>query len=290
MSAAWDYGLLCFSAAAAGAVNALAGGGTLLTFPVLEQVLGGTPAALVQANATSTVALFPGSVAALGGYREDIGRSRRWIALLILPSLVGGLIGTLLVTMFDPVYFKRAVPWLILTAATLFTLQPLLTRWTGIGKPHDAAATHTILGVVCFQLAIALYGGYFGAGIGILMLAGLAFLGLSDIHQMNGLKSLLGSCINGMSVAVFIWQGQVVWSYALAMAAASIVGAYVAARVARRLDKTLVRNVVTLIGISLAIYYFGRQGESKPTPPPSPAPAPQAAAASSSPQARERNA
>lgn len=255
----WEISALVLASAAAGAVNAVAGGGTLLTFPVLGWILGNTPEALVRANATSTTALLPGSLAALGGYREEIEHSRDWILRLMVPSLLGGALGTLLVTRSDPAYFELAVPWLILTAALLFAGQPLISRWTGIGKKQSAPGPGAIAGILAFQFLVSLYGGYFGAGIGILMLAGLAVLGLSDIHQMNALKSFLGSCINGMSVVIFTLGGNVDWTCAGIMAVASIGGGYGAARVARRLDKTLVRNVVTVIGFALAAYYFYRR-------------------------------
>ena len=211
-----DYVFLFLVAAVAGAINSVAGGGTLLTFPALCVALGRarpdlTPAmAAVWANATSTVALCPGSLAGMWGYREELRQTRQWIVVLIWPSLIGGYIGSKLVMVLPAETFKVLVPWLILTAALLFLLQPYIARWTGIGKPHAAASRGTMVGIICFQFLVAIYGGYFGAGIGILMLSSLALIGLSDIHQMNGLKTLLALAINGVSVAVFAarWQGR----------------------------------------------------------------------------------
>lgn len=256
----WDYLILCLAAAAGGAINAVAGGGTLLTFPALFAVLSAiSPAAAVLANGTSTLALLPGSIAALGGYREELRETGRWARILILPSLLGGVIGSLLVTQLPPEWFETAIPWLILTAALLFALQPVISRWTGIGQPHSAPQASTAIGVFCFQFLVAIYGGYFGAGIGILMLSALAFLGFSDIHQMNALKSLLGSAINLTTAIVFVVEGKIVWSYAIAMAIAAMLGAYGAARVARKLDRRLVRSVVTAIGFVLAAWFFYRE-------------------------------
>lgn len=254
----FEYAVLCFVAALGGAVNSVAGGGTLLTFPTLFSVLGGTAEAAVLANATSTVALLPGAISAVGGYRRELKDTAPWIPLLLVPSIVGGIIGALLLTFLPADTFKAAVPWLILTAALLFAIQPLVTRWTGVG--HETAAPHrsTAVAVASFQLLVAIYGGYFGAGIGILMLSALAFMGLGDIHRMNALKSLLGGAINAVAVVVFLFAGTVVWKYALPMMVASIIGGYCGASVARKLDKHVVRYIVIAIGLSLAAYYFLR--------------------------------
>ena len=250
------YTLLCVSAAAGGAVNSVAGGGTLLTFPAVFAALGGSAEAAVVANATSTIALWPGSMSAFWGYRREIADSGEWVRRLALPSLAGGLLGSILVVALPPESFKVLVPWLILIAATLFALQPQITRWTGIGQAHQPATARTLLGVMVFQFLISVYGGYFGAGIGILMLTALAMMGLTDIHKMNALKTLLASLINGVSVAVFVAGGKVHWPFAAAMAISAIIGGYVGAVVARRLDRQLVRSVVVLIGFTLAVYYF----------------------------------
>jgi len=243
-------------AAIAGAINAVAGGGTLLTFPVLFTALG--PHAAVLANGTSTFALFPGAVAALGGYRRDLADCDRWAWLLVAPSLIGAIVGALLAIVY-PDSFRALVPWLILVAALLFALQPYIARWTGIGQPHRPASSWTALGTIFFQLLVAIYGGYFGAGIGILMLSALAMMGMSDIHRMNALKSALGSLINGVGAVMFAVSGNVYWPFALAMAVAAVIGGFVGAASARRLDRGLVRFVVTVIGFVLAGYYFYRE-------------------------------
>ncbi|MBX7071971.1 MAG: sulfite exporter TauE/SafE family protein [Pirellulales bacterium] len=254
----WDYLFCCLAALLAGAINSVAGGGTLLTFPALFAALGYSPDASVIANATSTTALAPASAASAWGYRHDLRGMWRWVLVLLAPSLIGGLIGSALVIQF-PSAFRTLVPWLILTAAALFAIQPAISRWLGIG--HDAGLTTTrrVVGVAIGQFFIAIYGGYFGAGIGILMLSGLALMGLADIHAMNGLKNLLAVAINGMSVAVFVFSGKVHWPLAVTMAAASIAGGYGSARIARRLNRNLVRSLVVGIGLTLAAYYFYRQ-------------------------------
>lgn len=251
--------ILCLAAALGGAVNSVAGGGTLLTFPALLLVLGSSGPAGVIANATSTVALCPGSIASIWGYRREVTSVLPWIRVLIVPSIAGGAIGTWLVTQRDPDEFVRLVPWLILVATVLFLLQPVISRWTGIGHPHAAPSRITVAGIILFQLMVAIYGGYFGAGIGILMLSALALMGISDIHRMNAVKTVLASTINGVSVGLFIWFDKVNWTLAVPMIVSAIIGGYAGASVARQLDKNVVRYIVVAIGLVLSAYYFVKQ-------------------------------
>ena len=244
-----DYFLLSVAAMLAGAINAVAGGGTLLTFPALLAALGSSGSAAVVANATSTVALVPGALAALAGDRDEIRRERRWAMILLGPSLVGGLIGSLLLVLLPGETFKNLVPWLILTAALLFALQPQISKWAGLNRPAGTAnrkdettestitsnpsavlsagsrgSTGVLAAAIGFQFLVAIYGGYFGAGIGILMLSALAIMGMEDIHRMNAVKTLLNLVINGTSVLVFVSSGRVHWPFAAIMALSSIVG------------------------------------------------------------------
>jgi uncharacterized membrane protein YfcA len=241
--------LLCLAAFGAGVINAVAGGGTLLTFPALLQVV--SP---IVANATSTVALVPGSAASAWGYRRELKETRSWILLLAWPSLIGGAVGAFMVTRLPERYFRAAVPWLILTAAILFLVQPLFMRTFQARdeKPKPSA----VVGIVVFQFLVAVYGGYFGAGIGILMLASLGLMGVGHVHHMNALKTLLAFCINGISVVVFVLEGEVNWHYALVMVPAAILGGYAGARFALRLNPALVRAVVAVIAFALAAHFF----------------------------------
>jgi uncharacterized membrane protein YfcA len=248
------YLLLCLAAFAAGAVNSVAGGGTLLTFPSLLQT--GMPSNV--ANMTSTVALVPGSMAGVWGYRREFQGTRPWVVLLIGPSLLGGLLGSLLLTELDNKYFELVVPWLLLLAASLFAVQPYLNRLMRPGTPHVPAGWPLQTLLVVFQFFIGVYGGYFGAGIGILMLASLGLMGVGDIHRMNAIKTLLASCINGVSVIVFVAKQGVDWRYGPVMAVASIAGGYFGARFGRLLPKTLIRWVVILVGLGLSGYYFAK--------------------------------
>ncbi len=267
-----EWVVLCSAAVAAGIVNSVAGGGTLLTFPALVWMLGPTAPASVIANATSTITVFPGSLASAWGYRRELFDMRRWILPLIIPSILGSCVGTWLVAKRAPEEFLYLVPWLILLATVLFLLQPQISRRLGVGKAEKidlaepaSSPLHRIqhsnvfwTGIISFQFLIALYGGYFGAGIGILMLSTLALMGINDIHQMNSLKSLLAGTINGVAVIVFVGFGKVDWRLALPMMVASVVGGFLGAVIARRLDKNLVRYSVILIGLTLSIYYFVR--------------------------------
>jgi uncharacterized protein len=248
-----EFVYLCLAAVAAGAVNAVAGGGTLLTFPALTSVV---PTYAV-ANGTSTVALFPGSLASVWGYRQRLHACKHWLIWLTPPSILGGALGAMLV---EENSFKTLIPFLILLAATLFLLQPLIARLL----KHQAAslqkpAGRLLTGIVVVQFFIGIYGGYFGAGIGILMLSSLSFLGLEDIHQTNALKSFLAFCMNIVAAALFIVRALVVWRYAVAMAVAAILGGYIGARLSLLLRPVIVRWVVIIIGFGLAAYYFAKE-------------------------------
>jgi hypothetical protein len=248
---------LCASAFLAGVMNSVAGGGTLLTFPALTTLLGGAAA-----NATSTVALLPGSFAGALGYRKELWECRRFVVRMIVPSIAGGLLGAWLVGK-DQDLFDVLVPWLILTAAVLFVVQAPLSKWVkaraaaeGAHPEHHEPNRVTQALVIGFQFLVAVYGGYFGAGIGILMLSALGFMGVGDIHRMNAVKTCLAAAINAASVVVFVRDDLVNWNYALAMAVAAIFGGYIGARVARRLPASYVRYAVIIIGFGLAAFYF----------------------------------
>jgi uncharacterized membrane protein YfcA len=249
------------AALAAGAVNSIAGGGTLLTFPALLaglSYLGAADAAVV-ANATSTVALVPGSLAGAWGYRREMRRARRWLYLLVGPSLAGGVIGALLVTRLDSAYFAALVPWLLLTAALLFLVETLLPKKAAAGSGQRAPSARRTGGILIFQLAVAVYGGYFGAGASILILGTLAALQVGDVYQMNALKTVLGACINGISVVVFIADQKVAWSYALPMAVAASLGGYVGARLALVIPQRRMKWLISSVGLGLAAYFFLRR-------------------------------
>ena len=248
------YLVLCLAAMAAGAVNSVAGGGTLLSFPPLLRLM-----EAVNANATSTVALMPGSLAGGFGYRKEVRECRTLILRLLIPSVLGGAVGSLLVTRLPPTVFKSLVPWLILSAAFLFLVQGPIKRLTGAGQRHRPPNPLTLVAVVLGQFLIAVYGGYFGAGIGILMLSVLPFMGTDNIHQTNAAKTILAAVINAVTVVVFVIEGVVVWRYALPMAAAAVVGGYLGAHFARKLPAVYVRAMVIVIGFTLGGYYLWKE-------------------------------
>ena len=252
MGQLWIYAALCGSAFLAGAINAIAGGGTLLTFPALLAVL--SP---VSANGTSTMALLPGSIASAWAYRQDAAHPPRLLWWLFLPSLIGGLIGTLLVTRTDERYFAMLIPWLILGASLLFTVQPLVAQLVKAGSLNHTIAQLTVLAFA--QFLVSIYGGYFGAGIGILMLTALAYMGFSDVHQMNALKAILATLINGVAAALFFAEGRVEWRYAIPMALSAIAGGYIGARLSLRFKSASVRRVVIFIGFGIGGYYLWKQ-------------------------------
>jgi uncharacterized membrane protein YfcA len=258
----WSLFALCASAFFAGAMNSIAGGGTLLTFPALTAVV--SPAV---ANATSTIALMPGSLAGSVGYRKELWECRRFVLRMIAPSIAGGFLGAWLVGR-DQDAFAVLVPWLILTAAVLFVVQAPISKW--VRKRAAAAKAEGELpanpdawwgvqgAVIAFQFLVAVYGGYFGAGIGILMLSALGFMGIGDIHRMNAVKTCLAAGINAAAVVEFVRSGLVDWNLAWPMALAAVVGGYAGARVARRLPASYVRYAVIVIGFGLSLYYFVR--------------------------------
>ncbi len=234
-------------------MNALAGGGTILTYPTLL-FLGESA---IVANATSTIALLPGAAASMWGYRREVGRHRGWLKTLLVPSLLGGAAGSVLLLATPAKTFERLAPFLILFATALFLLQGRLAR-TGRSTGAAPPSPRRLAAALLFQFGVAVYGGYFGAGIGILMLATLGFLGLSDIHAMNGLKNFFGMCINAVAAAYFIARGAVAWPAAVVMIGGAIAGGYGGARFARRIGREKSRAAVAVIGFGIAALLFLR--------------------------------
>jgi uncharacterized membrane protein YfcA len=248
--------VLLGAGAIAGAINSLAGGGTLVSFPALLW-LGRDP---IIANATNTLALCPGAIAAMVAFRSDLGAIRRWMMLIVPPSLAGGFLGAMLLLRTPERVFAALVPWLILFATVLFAAQGPITvgirrlrRQTGIPIERHGPRPEAWPYVVAFELAVAIYGGYFGAGIGIMTLAALGLVGFTDIHHMVGLRNFAALCINGIASVYFVAKGAVVWPDALVMIVGQIVGGYGGARIARRLGRTFMRRAVVVIGAGMAL-------------------------------------
>lgn len=240
---------------AAGAINAIAGGGTLISFPALLWI--GRDA--IVANATSTVAIWPGSLAGAYGFRRELATARRWLLLLIAPSLVGGALGAWLLLRTPPTTFERLVPFLILAATILLAAQEMVTSRLGlVAKSHENPGAGWLTFVLIFQFIVGIYGGYFGAGMGILMLAALGLIGMTDMHQMNGVKNVLAVFINGIAAIYFAFSNAVAWNDVLVMTIGTIIGGYVGARVARRFGRVFVRRAVVVIGIVMSVALFLR--------------------------------
>jgi uncharacterized membrane protein YfcA len=248
----WRQEVVVAAAAfAAGLINSIAGGGTLLSFPALIW-LGRDP---VFANATSTVALWPASLAGVFGFRRELKGGARLLLAFGLPSLAGGVLGAVLLLRTPSGTFARLVPFLVLFATLLVALQePISKRLRG--EENEKPSRAWWAGAVVFQFFVGVYGGYFGAGIGILMLAALGLLGFSDIHRMNGLKNVLAIFINGVAAVYFIASGAVIWMDVLVMTFAAIAGGYSGARLAYRLGRRFVRNAVIVIGLVMGVSLF----------------------------------
>lgn len=242
-----------------GAANSVAGGGMLLVFPALIGL--GVPP--VSANATSTVALWPGGLSSMLGYRDELRGTRSWIMALVGPSLLGGAIGAWLLVRSTDAQFKSLVPWLVLAATVLFLLQKRIGAWMrgrmGVATPSSAGDTlppRPAIWAMAIQFAVAVYGGYFGAGAGIMMLAAFGLMGLTNVHQMNGMKNFLALLFNFVAIVLFALSGLVQWPIAIVMAVGSAIGGHYAARFAQRTNQDVVRQLIGVIGIGSAIWLF----------------------------------
>jgi len=242
--------LLFAAAVGAGVMNSMAGGGTLLTFPSL--LAAGVPP--VMANATNAVALVPGSFTAGWTFRRELGQhGSRLVAYLIASSVLGGCVGAALVAVAGDALFRRLVPGLIIGSTVLFILQEPLRRWRerrmAEGHVRPALGEGSIWGLAALHFLVSVYGGFFGAGMGILMLAELGFAGLTNIHQMNALKNFGAAFINLTAALTFIVAGLVFWRLAALMAVGAILGGWAGARLAQRIGQGPVRWVVVFIGL-----------------------------------------
>jgi uncharacterized membrane protein YfcA len=247
--------LMFIAAFFAGVVNSIAGGGTLLTFPLLIW-LGLDPKV---ANATSTVALWPGLFGGLFGYRREMDDSSLLLMRLGVISIIGGGVGAWLLIVTPSPVFARLVPLLILFATILFMIQGPVNRWLHLPAAGSGPITTTWwIAATVVQFFSAMYGGYFGAGNGILMLAVLGLLGLHNIHRANGVKNFLGVCINSVAVVAFSIMHLVSWRSALLMAVAASLGGYFGARTAQRVGRTFIRRAIVVIGFAITIVMLWR--------------------------------
>lgn len=242
---------LFFAGVLGGALNAVAGGGSFVSFPAL--LFTGVPP--IAANATNTFALWVGVTASGGAYRKHYDISRRVFVPLAATSILGGIGGAYLLLHTPPHTFLRVLPWLMLGATLLFAVGNRLSRGTSSAMARDASSLAIAYASV-FELVVAVYGGYFGGGLGIMNLAMLAAIGMTDIHAMNAMKVLLGGIINGTAVIAFMIAGAVAWKQGGIMTAGAIVGGYCAAHYAQKVPQVWIRWFVILVGAGMTTYFF----------------------------------
>jgi uncharacterized protein len=243
--------VLFVAGALGGALNAVAGGGSFVAFPaLLFSGVGPIPA-----NATNCFALWVGTTASGGAYRERLNISRRVLVPLLLISVVGGVAGAILLLKTPAHTFMHVIPWLMLGATLLFAFGKKLYGNRPSGLAHDASAT-ALLWAVVFEFFVAIYGGYFGGGVGIINLAMLAALGMTDIHAMNALKVVLGVVINGVAVVTFVAAHAIVWPEGTVMTLGAILGGYSAAHYSQKLPQAWIRVFVILVGSGMTAYFF----------------------------------
>ena len=245
--------LLFVAALLAGALNSVAGGGSFFSFPAL--LFTGVPP--IPANATNTVAVWPGAVASIGAYWRRLPRNARLMAPLVTISLIGGVMGAILLLHTPQATFMHMVPYLFGVATLLFAFGKRLTSGLSRMVQHTGPVSLPLLtGLTLVQLVIAIYGGFFGGGMGILMLAFLEMTHLEDIHAMNGLKALLGTAINGAAVVTFIAARKVYWPQGILMIVAAVAGGFWGAHVAQKVDPRWTRAIVICTGTGMTIYFL----------------------------------
>ena len=234
-----------------GALNSVAGGGSFIAFPALLWT--GVPP--IPANATNTIALWSGATASGGAYRKRLDVPRRMLIPLLAASLVGGVAGAILLLRTPGHTFMRVLPWLTLGATLLFAFGRKIAGNRG-SVIQQGTTQGALAGATLFQFCVGVYGGYFGGGMGIVMLAMLSTLGMSDIHAMNALKAVMGSVINGVAVITFVLAHAVYWKHGVVMIAGAIAGGYLGAHYAMKLPPAWVRTFVVLVGAGMTVYFF----------------------------------
>ncbi len=247
MSMLFSWFALCLGGAAAGAMNALAGGGTFFSFPALLA----TGLAPITANATNSVALWPASLASALAYRRELLPHQQQLPAMVVRAALGGAIGAGLLLMTPQQTFAQLIPWLLLTATLLFTLAPIIRRrLTRLNTSRPGPTAQLV------QLLVAIYGGFFGAGMGIVMIAAIALQGVEEIHEIQALKNLLSAVIYTVAALTFVVSGAVSWPHLVVTALAASLGGYAAGHLARRLPASWLRRFVLFVGTALTCYYF----------------------------------
>lgn len=236
----------------AGTLNAVAGGGSFLSFPALLGV-GVLP---IQANATNTVALWPGQVTSIVGYFSDLKVNRRLLVPVCSAALVGGLAGAVVLLRTGQATFMSLVPWLLLFATALFAVSAPVSRWLQRRPARQPAKGPMLTPLVVGVAAVSFYIGYFGAGAGFLVMSVLALFGIQQINEINALKVVATTVANGIAVVTFIVERQIEWRYCLLMMVTAAAGGFLGARYSRNLNPQVLRATVVLIGFGMALYFF----------------------------------
>lgn len=258
----WRWVWLIVAAFLAGVLNAVAGGGSLLSFPAILG-MGVLP---VQANATNTVAIWPGQLTSVAAYWPDVRRNFRIAWPMAVAGLIGGTAGALVLLNTPQKTFLRLVPWLLLGAAGIFAVSGPVTRWLArlnVARMEDAAAGHAHqprrVPLFLASILVSFYIGYFGAGAGFLILTLLSLFGYQDFHTINALKVLVNLFGNGVAFVIFVANGKVEWRYCLAAMVAAAIGGYSSAILARRIPQPVLRGTVVFIGLAMSAWFFWRQ-------------------------------
>ncbi|MVW76870.1 sulfite exporter TauE/SafE family protein [Pseudomonas xionganensis] len=246
----FDIALLALAGFAAGAMNALAGGGTFFSFPALL----GVGLAPVTAGATNAVALWPASLAGAWAARASLRPLGRYLLPLLLAGLGGGLLGGLLLLLGGDAIFAQLIPWLLLSATALFAASPWLSRWLAARRAEAAQPPHTPLSLGA-HLGVSVYGGYFGAGMGILQLAAFAIEG-HPLARANALKNLISAVIYSVASLTFIFAGRVSWYELVILLIGATLGGYAGGALGQRLPASLLRFLVLAVGTGMSGYYF----------------------------------
>jgi len=238
----------------AGVLNAVAGGGSFLSFPAMMSM----KILPVQANATNTVAVWPGQLTSIAAYREDIRKNMRLVVPMGLAGLLGGTAGAVVLLVTPQMTFLHLVPWLLLVAASIFAVSGPVSRWLERRKnrmPGEKRAPR-LLPVFLSTTAVCFYIGYFGAGAGFVIITMLSLFGFEDLHEINALKVSTTTLANGIAVVIFAASGQVIWRYCLVAMVVCAIGGYSSARLARRVPQRVLRGLVILVGFSMAGWFF----------------------------------
>ena len=252
----WHWLWLIAAALLAGLLNAVAGGGSFLLFPAML----GTGMFPIQANATNTVAIWPGQLTSVAAYWPNIRRNLRLALPMALAGFVGGTGGALVLLNTPQRTFLHLVPWLLLAAASIFAATGPVTRWLQRRKGAGEASPPRRLPVFLATIAVCFYIGYFGAGAGFLLITLLSLFGCQDLHEINALKVAATTPANGIAFLLFAFNGQVVWHYCLLAMVVCAIGGYMSARLARRVPQPFLRGLVVFIGLAMAAWFFWRNG------------------------------